>query len=721
MAQVLKETLHQLALQVGLAPTWQDVYGVTHEVSEESLRRLLFSLGFPCATQQDALDSHQLILSKKAQECALTAGRLWVLDVGTPLDIPWQGSLSYRLQLESGATINAAATRQDAATIRIAPITEPGYHALHIGDRCLQLAVCPRQCPGLKSSQAKVKRNPWGIAVQVYSLRQPTPGAWGQAGDFSLLTDFATHAAKAGADALAISPVHALFSGAPERYSPYSPSSRLFLNVAFAAPELVFGKETFEQLIRIAQQQGGEGSPTQHEAVRRQGPLNTQANIDWLAVVPARLALLRTLFEGFNIGATEHSRADFKQYCIEGGEALESHARYEVLYADYRQRLGPESGWADWPADLHDPCGPAVNSYAREHRTEVDFHRFLQWLADRSLNRVQEQAISQGMSIGLITDLAIGTDPRGSHAWSRQNEILRDVSVGAPPDLFQPLGQNWGITAFSPHALRSNGYAGFIETLRANLRHAGGIRIDHVMGLSRMWLVSHGAPAHEGAYLSYPMDDMLRLLALETWRHKAIVIGENLGTVAPAFNENLQGKGVFGTSVLWFQQDNTWPDWTMATTTTHDLPTIEGWWSARDIAWRERLAQLTPDQAQAQRAARSAEKTALMQRIPDTGLPPAPLEQTNDLNGGAPRQAILKYVASTQSPLVVIPIEDILGLVEQVNLPGGAACASVNGQGGASVAAHPSWVQSLPLSVQAMFDDAQVEQSLDSIRQGRGS
>lgn len=707
--------LHRLAAVAGLAPVWHDVSGQVQQVSEDSLRSVLTALGWPCAAPGQIEDSYRRLRSEDRSEHAASSSPLWIVDSGRPYDFPWSGPFSSQLVLESGRRIDGLVTRQGPGVARLAPIHQPGYHHLYVGNACILLAVCPSRCPAVPPAQSARRALAWGIAAQVYSLREEP--SRGRAGDFSVLADFAARAGQAGASAVAISPVHAMFSASPQRYSPYSPSSRLFLNTAYADPALMT-----DEAASASQTKSGAGVPTaaarQRSLVRPNSPATFKAddaragaacaNIDWPAHVRDRLAALRGRFDAFDRSSDQAPARDFRRFCLAGGEALESHARYEALSLFYCQRLGPDSGWQDWPASLHNPGGAAAERFAAHHREDVDFHCFVQWLADRGLAAAQAAARGSGMSIGLITDLAIGTDARGSHAWSRQNEILRDVVVGAPPDLFQPQGQDWGITAFSPHALRRNGYAGFIETLRANLRHAGGLRIDHIMGLARMWLVPTGALARDGVYLRYPFADMVRLLVLEAWRHNAIIIGENLGTVAPGFNRHLEEKGILGTSVLWFEQEGAWPGWTMATTSTHDLPTLQGWWSARDVQWRARLGQLTALQARHACIQRRAEKDALLKKLPSS-------EKISPNAMMAPRQAMLTYVAGTPGPLVIIPVEDVLGLAEQPNLPGTAATACVSG------ASHPSWIQRLPQSVDALFSDAGNLRSLESIRQGRAA
>ncbi|MGP1613609.1 MAG: 4-alpha-glucanotransferase, partial [Pollutimonas bauzanensis] len=350
--------------------------------------------------------------------------------------------------------------------VSIPAIGQAGYHSLAIGELQIPLAVAPARCPSVGDLTGRRPVRPWGVAAQVYSLRRAPAGTgssapvwpgWESGGDFAALAVLARHAGQSGASALAISPVHAMFSADPQRYSPYAPSSRLFLNAAYIEPSIVMGAQAVSQAV-------GQMDPAWSCAAAQD-----TGRVDWHHVLPRRLKLLRRLFDNF----LQHGPADLRQkfaaFRQRGGEALESHACYEALHAHHLAALGPASGWQDWPSELHDPRGPSVGAYAAAHAAEIGFHVFLQWLADSGMQLAQRHARDAGMPIGLIADLAIGTDPRGSHAWSKQGEMLAGVSVGAPPDLFQPRGQSWGLTAFSPRALRQTAYAAFIETLRAAL------------------------------------------------------------------------------------------------------------------------------------------------------------------------------------------------------------------------------------------------------------
>ena len=326
----------------------------------------------------------------------------------------------------------------------------------------------------------------------------------------------------------------------------------------------------------------------------------------------------------------------------------------------------------DWPAEWRDPGSAVVRRFAEKNQHEVLFHSFLQWIADRSFATAQRQAGDSGMRIGLIADLAVGMNGGGSHAWTSQKDILGGLQIGAPPDLFNTNGQNWGLTTFSPRALSAGGFGPFIATLRACMRHAGGVRIDHAMGFMRLWVVPQGAKASEGAYLTYPLDDLLRLTALESQRHRAIVIGEDLGTVPAGFRERLAAAGISGMCVLWFEREKggfapprTWSVEAAAMTSTHDLPTVAGWWRGRDIEIRAQCG-FVKDLEKEQKA-RNKDRQLLWKAFRAAKASDGALPAPDD--GAEVADAAVKFIAQTPSRLALLPLEDALALDDQPNLP----------------------------------------------------
>jgi 4-alpha-glucanotransferase len=675
------EPLHILARAAGLSVHWTDAGGKPKTVSDDTLRTVLTALGLPGDTPEQAAESMARLAEEHRTPPPLVTAR-----AGQPVTLPLAlpgATAPYRIECEDGQVISGEARRtgDDEATLQA--VDQPGYHQLSIDNRTMTLAVAPAHATKIESARGRA----WALAVQLYSLRRKQGAGMG---DFSALAQLAREAAAQGASGLAISPVHAAFAAHPERFSPYAPSSRLFLNVLFIDPAAVFGEA------KVAQAQSDLG--LDDEVAR----LEALPLIDWEGVAKVRRAVLRHLFDRFPTNATPADAQDFQRFRERGGDALERHARFEVL-----QSLPETSGegWQDWPASMRDPRSETVARLARQHADAVRFELFLQWLADRGLAEAHRQARDAGMSIGLIADLAVGTDPAGSHAWSRQADILDRLSPGAPPDLFNTAGQAWGLTAFSPRALRQSGYAAFIEMVRATLAHAGGVRIDHALGLQRLWLVPEGEPPTDGVYLAFPFDDMMNLISLEAWRQGAVVIGENLGTVPEGFDERIARAGMLGMSVLWFERDEdggfrapaAWSRDNVAMSTTHDLPTIAGWWAGRDIDWRAKLDMLGDVDEATQRAERERDKLALW-KVLAPGADTVPAD--------APIPEVLALLAATPAPLVIVPIEDVLGVVEQPNLP-------------ATIDTHPNWRQRLDTPVDALFADTSVASRLAPLLQPR--
>ncbi len=429
--------------------------------------------------------------------------------------------------------------------------------------------------------------------------------------------------------------------------------------------------------------------------------LESQKLIDWPEAAGAKLALLRVLFDDFMAGPDENAAlaADFARFRADGGDLLAQHATFEALHAE--QSAAGAVDWRRWSADLRDSRSATVTVFATSRQDEVLFHIFLQWLADRSLAAAQQRARVSGMRIGLISDLAVGMDPTGSHAWSRQQEILGGLAIGAPPDIYNPRGQNWSLTGFSPRALIAGGFAAFLATVRAALRHTGGLRIDHAMGLARLWLIPDGALPSDGAYLAYPVTDLLRLLALESQRHQAIVIGEDLGTLPDGFHDTLETAGVHGMRVLWFEREgqafaapDRWDHGAIAMTSTHDLPTVAGWWHGTDIKTRAACDRLGKDLSEANvMAERARDRTGLWQAFEREGV----------AGGNAPPpentppavDAAIAFVAQTNTPLCLLPAEDVLGLEEQPNLPG-------------TMDEHPNWRRRLQGDAGSLLDAPEV-------------
>lgn len=673
--------LEILASRAGLAVDWIDANGRAQKVSPAVLRSVLTGLGHPAGSAQE-IDASLLQLQQAQQNHQLPP--LITADVGVSLDLSryFDAGTPCEIKLEDGATLNLNLDA-DAKLPGMVPV---GYQHVSIQDQHFTLAVAPAHCYSVADAVNDPTPRAWGLSAQLYALRRPGDGGFG---DTQALEELARVAGERGAEAVAISPMHAMFSSDTGRYSPYSPSSRLFFNSLYAAPGTILG----ERALRTAIDATG--------LTNQLRTLEEQPLIDWPVAAQAKQKILRALYDGFSQG--EHPlHEDFSSFRHTSGEALENHCRFEALQAE-RAARGESLDWRHWPEEWRDPRSATLAHFAEENADEIGFYAFCQWLIARCLERAQSAARSSGMGIGLIADLAVGADGGGSQAWSRQDELLASLTVGAPPDILNRSGQGWGISAFSPEGLVRNGFRAFIEMLRANFAHAGGLRIDHVMGLQRLWVIPNDAPPRDGAYLYYPVDDLLRLLALESHRHQAIVLGEDLGTVPDGLREKLIARSILGMRVLLFEQDNThfkpildWPDNALATTSTHDLPTLNGWWHGHDIDWNARLDLIDSHTEMDWRKHREREREGLRQVLNQD--PQNFREEHRETDQVL--DASVRFLGHTRAPLVLLPLEDALGIEEQANLPG-------------TIDTHPNWRRRLAGPSQALLDHPDAARRLE--------
>ncbi|WP_285713219.1 4-alpha-glucanotransferase [Erythrobacter oryzae] len=642
------DRLHALAEAAGVAREWTDVEGRHQVVTDDALAAVLTALGHEAASERQMVRSLAVIDEQRRGLAAML-----VADCGGAITLPFP-------------VTHAEATGEDGGTRALAVEGDrlmapqaPGYYDLAVGGRTTRLAVAPARCP-LPPQPGGAR--PWGVSVQIPALRGARPSPFGTFGE---LAEAARAFAAGGADALAINPVHALFPGHGKGYSPYSPSSRLFLNGALADPVLA----------DLPPLPADEDSP----------PL-----IDWAEALPRRLAQLHGVFAALDPAR----RAAFT---ATDEPMLRRHALFDALDCHFRAATGAH-GWRDWPAAYHDPAGEAALGFAAAHADEIAFHLFVQSLTRAGLDAAQAAATGAGMAIGLIGDLAVGVDPSGSDAWSMRHAMLDGLTIGAPPDPLGPLGQNWSITGFSPDGLRASAYEPWIAMIRAGLASGGGLRIDHAFGLARLWVIPEGGATQDGVYLAYPFEDLIRLATLEAHRAGAFIIAEDLGTAPYGFTGAVTSRAMLGMRVLWFERAadhgfigaGDYEPLSAAMSGTHDTVTVAGWWRGRDLDWAETLGRLPEGLTRAEaEAIREWDRGLLWSTLNHTAPRPAPDDPAPVVD------AAIAHIARTPSALALVSLEDMLGLEEQPNLPG-------------TVETHPNWRRRIAIAAGELHEDPEV-------------
>ena len=700
--------LDRLAAHYGIEPDFTDNWQRRHVVADATKQGLLEALGVPAGSAAD------IEASLQAAEAAVWRQLLPPVEVvrrpaslATTVTLPPEvrGRLGWRVATEAGERHAGEAAPDDLETIDSAHVAgivyrrrrlplpldlPPGYHRLEVtaggaAPAAMALIVTPEQAFGPGDLG---RGRLWGLTLPLYGLR--SEANWG-IGDFGDLANLTALMAPVGASLVGINPVHALFPPLVERISPYAPSSRRFLNVLLISIE------------RAARLLGG--SPAADaEAGRMLERARASELVDYPAISALKLQALERLYRAFT-QAGGPNRTGFERFRAAAGPSLERQAVFEALLEHLVPRDPACRCWRNWPADYRRPESPAVAAFTTRHAERVEFFQFLQWLADEQLGQAQAAARAAGMPVGLYLDLAVGVDPDGAEAWADPSTVAGRVRIGAPPDDFSPKGQDWGLAPLAPLALRDQAYAPFVELLRRNMAHAGALRIDHVLGLRRsFWRPPERDLA--GAYVRYPLADLLGLIALEAHRHRCVVVGEDLGTVPEGLRAELTEAGLLGCRVLYFEREPdgrfrgsaNYPRACLASISTHDLPTLAGFWVGRDIDWRERLGLFAdPAQAARERAGRAEIRRRLLELLAAEGLLPVGLD-TDDPPAELPWDvtiALHRLLARSPAEVVVMQLEDALQLVEQANLPG-------------TTGEHPNWRRRLDVPLEQIATDPRV-------------
>lgn len=715
--------LARLAATYGIEPGYHDIWGSWHELGEDTARRLLAAMGV--AADDDGAIETALRAHATTQWTRLLPPVHVLRDDETawlPLRITnaQAGSVvHWRLLEEDGAKHHGSVQLGDQPVLEEAELDGQhrwlrrlelprtpriGYHELTVTcdghSARTVLIVTPTRCrqPAIGGARGRA----WGITLQLYGLRSARN--WG-IGDLGDLANAATVLGALGADLVGINPLHALYPEEPDRASPYSPSSRCFANPLYLDVEAIADFEECEAA------RAWVSAPAFQAELER---LRVSELVDYTGVAALKWPLLRELYAHFlraHCTSPDDTRAAaFREFQAQGGRALRLHAVFEILHATAGHQV-----WAD---EYLDPDSQAVADFADRHIVDVEFHEYLQWLLGEQIERVAEHARASGMRIGLSRDLAIGGDAFGSDVWRMPHAYGRDVSIGAPPDDFNLQGQVWGLPPWLPSCLEATAYADYIMALRANMHASGALRIDHVIGLMRLFWVSAGAAAVDGAFVRYPLHDLLAILALESVREGCVIIGEDLGTVPDELRAALHDYGVLSYRVLYFAKhwhgDHSFvapdelPSQALVTVSTHDLPTFSGYWCGWDLELRETLG-LFPNSEWRDRlhAERELDRARLLQALGREGLCPATAE---DAQTGKPSvelvTAVHCYLARSDSAVMIVQMEDVLREIEQANVPG-------------TVHEQPNWRRRLDLPLEQWSQYGPLRQLADAVARER--
>lgn len=676
------EDLAQLAALAGIEAAYHDIQGTQHRVSPAVQRVLLRAMGLDCETPSDVRES--AVVLKRRKLCAvvppLSVLRQPNLTLSVTLPAALPGSILHwrckdfggRCDLETVAvedvgTFEGVLFRRYA--VPLASDIPFGYHTVvimaHNVETIARIAVAPAHalCP----SFAKNRERLWGLVCHLYGVRSETN--WG-IGDFGDLLRLGEIVARAGGAALAINPLHALFPADPEQASPYWPSSRCFLN------PLYIDLRSFPELRRDSDAVLGDA-------------------VNYRRVTASKIAALRRTQDRILARVPE-------VFFDEAPRALRVFACHSALSEHFNG-----TPWRRWPVALRNPESSEVKAWAASHDSDLRFHMSLQWLADEQLRRARPP----NLRVGLLRDLAVGASPDGAEVWADQSLFAAEASFGAPPDPFATKGQDWGMPPIDPLALTARGFEPFIELLQANMAHAGGLRIDHIIGLQRLFWIPKGATAADGAYVRYPVDELFGLLALESYRNECFVIGEDLGTVPEGFRERMDRECLLSTRVFYFERHadglfkrpETYPSTSVAQATTHDLPTLVGFWRGSDIA-AQAARNKDHDSAKAQ-AGRRRDRSLVIAALVDQGL----LEQGADVEHVSATKivhAIHCFLARASSVLALINLSDIMEMTDQLNVPG-------------TTSEYPNWRKKLPHSLEELEESDLWRATVEAVKRER--
>lgn len=705
----------------GIESNYTDAWGNPAQVKETSKAKLLQAMGY-------AVDDAELMTKQfdnEVREAWLSplnpvqVNRLddeLFLTVRLPIELV-NDPFFLQLELEDGTTSKQKLIPSDGELINAAILDDVefqeylvkldgslplGYHQLHLladdDDHIdsMRMIMAPHACYQPKS--VKQGNKMWGLSVQLYCLRSEKN--WG-VGDFSDLAYLIEEAAEQGADFIGLNPIHALYPANPEACSPYGPSSRRWLNFIYLDVTKLEGFDTKEVQALV-------NEPEFQSTLKH---VREVEYVDYEAVTRLKVKALEAVFEYQNsryLSKNTKVNREFKTFVNKGGESLEMLAVYDAMQ-EHLAKEGKESwGWPVFPKEYNEFHKPAVAKFKKAHAKRVKFYLFLQWQSALQLAHANDVAVQKEMEIGLYRDLAVGVSEGSAEIWGNRDLYCIDASVGAPPDILGPLGQNWGLPPMDPQKLYEQKYQPIIDLFDANMQSTGALRIDHVMALLRLWWVVKGDNAKEGGYVYYPVDDLLGILALESVRHESLVIGEDLGTVPEEIRAKLADNGVYSYRVFFFEQaedggffsPSHYPVQSMSTLTTHDMPTLIGYWHCLDLELGKSLGIYPTDEILSSLyTSRHDNKQEILNSLHGHASIPEWMDRSIEHLGmnQALNFGMQMHMAGGSSALLSLQLEDWLQMDKPVNIPG-------------TFKEYPNWKRKLTRNLEQVFTDPDLRQ-----------
>jgi len=728
----------QLAILNGIASEYEDYKKDLTYISREAQDHVLRAMGYDIADDRvdDTLAALQHKRWQQVLPSVLIARQDQTLEIA--INLPGQladETLTWRIEPQQGEVLQQQFEADELAVVdhfqcqagqyvrkdlslRVA--LPPATYRFELRDgkgskviAGMPLVIAPPNC--YEPDKIVAGGRLFGTTMQLYTLRSARN--WGM-GDFTDLKDFIVAAAPHGVDIVGLNPLHALFPSNPHHFSPYAPSNRAFLNVLYI---------DVEAIPEFAASQAARDYVADPEFQQRLALLRSTRLVAYPGVSACKFEVLELVFKQFqaaDLGRGTARDVAYREFLAEQGSYLRSHATYEALYEHLFSRDMNMWGWPVWPEQYRSPDSGAVAEFAAAHADRVEFFQYLQWCAFQQLKDAHQAALDAGMKVGVYLDLAVGVDQAGSEAWANRPYFCFEASVGAPPDELALSGQDWGFPPFRPQVLEQDAYRLFARNLRASMSCSGAVRFDHAVALLRLWWIPRGHGAGQGAYVHYAIQDILGILSLESQQNRCMVIGEDLGTVPAILNVVMDENHLYSYRVLYFEKEKVngkpvpgggmlppqeYPARAVASVTTHDLPTLASWWDQSDIDLRVEVGLLKETaKIHSVREQRENDKQALVKALYEQGLLAEPViaadvpALTEELN-----LAVHAYLGKSRASIMIAQIEDWLGMVEPINIPGISA-------------EYPNWQRKMSEPLEGYFDRPFVARMCAALKDIRG-